>query len=154
MVLNSLGPPSPVNAQFNVSSVRGFQSTTLMNVQYLVILLGLLFISWVLFTIPMCGKAWQYSTHTAGTTVDADFWFLMQTSTTQAVSRIVSAYSLWNKTSLPLYIWSTATALGFVPTVLSPVLYLYCPTEYSAFAGIVASASQSFMVLLLAFVNE
>jgi len=98
----------------------------------------------------LTAKGWDASPHEPGTTGDADFWFLLQSSLMQLAGSvpIITALAFDPNMSLQPRIWSwffLGTSLIF--STLAPLLYCALPTEYSAVLSFVGSVMQAFIVL-------
>jgi hypothetical protein len=90
------------------------------------------------------------SAHLAGTTADADSWYLIQSSGMQYLSVLIVICSIWMRPDLSFEAWFwTWGFLGMAincPAV-AMLLYLYAPTEWSAVLSFVGTAVQGFVVL-------
>ena len=108
--------------------------------------------------IPTTALGWQYSNHKPGTPKDADFWFLIQSCSMALLSLLTLAFSMWKGEDLPDKIAHTGVHLfmsaGAVSAFIAPILYLFIPTEWSAFLNIFAGAVQAFATLRLALAAE
>lgn len=108
-------------------------------------------------TFPTLALGWMHSPHQPGTKNDADFWFLIQSSSMAVLSIFMMALPIWNgnnlqrasKTSLWLFM-----IVGIIAALIAPVMYLYVPTEWSAFLSILAGTVQTFATLQLALTAE
>jgi chromate transport protein ChrA len=88
-----------------------------------------------------------HSPHLQGTTNDADFWFLIQAAIMQLLGLVVSALLERKVGDLPKWRWALPTMIAAACSVTAIPLYLVVPSEWSTFLSLVASATQSFMVL-------
>ena len=104
------------------------------------------------------GLAFHTSTNNArGSTSDADFWLLLQTSLMQLLG--LATTTLKSLAPKPIQrhvlVWPkrltwTIAILGLGCTVSAPLLYLWLRPIYSALISFLAGAAQACMVLQLA----
>jgi hypothetical protein len=90
---------------------------------------------------------YAHSPHLQGTTNDADFWFLIQSTIVQLLGLVVSALIERKSGGLPKWRWALPTAIAGACSIIAIPLYLVVPTEWSSFLSLVAGATQSFMIL-------
>ena len=99
-------------------------------------------------TIPTTALAWRYSPHQRGKSSDADFRFLIQSSSVSLISIATLGIPIW-KSSGRATIW-VFLALASLCAVFAPLMYLFAPTEWSAFMGIIAGIVQAMTMLQIA----
>ncbi|KAK5400935.1 hypothetical protein LTR06_011104 [Exophiala xenobiotica] len=118
---------------------------------------SLLTVSWVM-TIAcavLLVPAWRRSSQKAGSSTDADFWLLLQTTSMQLLSLFTTLAPLYGKKSehsLPWpMIWTRVLGvLGFCCSAAAVPLYLFVPTFWSSALSFLGSAFQTGLVLQLA----
>ena len=99
-------------------------------------------------TILTTALAWRYSPHQRGKSSDADFRFLIQSSSVSLISIATLGIPIW-KSSSRATIW-VFLALASLCAVFAPLMYLFAPTEWSAFMGIIAGIVQAVTMLQIA----
>jgi hypothetical protein len=98
----------------------------------------------------LTGRAWQLSAPSPGTTLEADFWFLLQSCLMQIASLVPIFIELWTSSSGPVRprLWSWFFAAGSLScTIASPFLYVLVPTATSAVVSFCGSALLAFVLL-------
>lgn len=104
------------------------------------------------------GFAISAQSHENGTTNDADFYYLMQSSIMSVLGNFAAALPLLQSARIsgPCYFFWAFSAMGLLSAVLSVVIYPYTNTGWSSvvsFVGSVASAA-SVLVLTVATARE
>ncbi|ORY15962.1 hypothetical protein BCR34DRAFT_143714 [Clohesyomyces aquaticus] len=90
---------------------------------------------------------YAHSPHLQGSTHDADFWFLIQTTTMQLLGLGASALLGWNSGDIPKWRWALPTGIAGACSITAIPIYLVVPTEWSTFLSLVAGGTQSFLLL-------
>lgn len=95
------------------------------------------------------------SPEAAGTTADADFWFMLSNSTMSIIGLLVTVLPLWHTVWLS-EAWVLTLCCILVATIsviLSIALYLLVPTGtgWSSVMGFIGSAAQALMTLELMY---
>ena len=110
-----------------------------------------------LSTIPTVALGWRYSPYKHGTTQDADFWFLTQTSCITILSLATISIPICGNKILPTstrcWIWVLSISASLC-AVLAPLVYVFGLTEWSQFMSIVAGIVQAFLTLHIALVAD
>ena len=110
-----------------------------------------------LITIPTTALGWQYSPHQPGTTRDADFWFLVQSSCMTILGFAVLAVPIWRTEAFSInarfWIWGLLIAASLC-VALSPLVYIFGPTEWSQCMSIISGIFQVFLTLQIALVAD
>ncbi|KAK0516359.1 hypothetical protein JMJ35_000962 [Cladonia borealis] len=108
-------------------------------------------------TIPTTALGWRYLPHQPGTTQDADFWFLIQSSWITILGFAVLAIPIWRTKTFSakarFWVWGLLIT-GSLCVALSPLVYLFEPTEWSQFMSIVSGIVQVFLTLQIALVAD
>lgn len=115
----------------------------------------LTFIATVVVGLPTFAFGYQNSLHKPGTIHDADFWFLLQASSTTFLGLLTMGIPMWKGTMLSGQSWYwTWGAIGMagICSSLSPIIYCYMPTEWASFLGIIAGAIQAFVALQITMI--
>jgi hypothetical protein len=118
------------------------------------IILWSTFMITTLGTIPLFALGYRYSEHQPGTTEDADFWFLAQSSLTQALGVVMLYMLIWKSNQLPKRVGIPLLTIAFLSTILTIPLYTRVPTEWSNFLSIIGACIQAFMVLQIAIIED
>ncbi|KAL6722242.1 hypothetical protein ACLMJK_001349 [Lecanora helva] len=111
----------------------------------------------VLANIPTAAMGWRYSSHKPGTTKDADFWFLLQSSCVALASLVTLGIPIWRRRSLPgqSWLWTWAKlAIAALCACMAPVCYIFLPTEWSQYVIMASGIIQAFVTLEIALVAE
>jgi hypothetical protein len=87
------------------------------------------------------------SPHKKGTTKDADFWFLAQSSTMQLLGIVVTALLEWRDGRISVTAWIGPATVAGICSVSAIPTYLILPTEWSSLLGAIAGGIQTFLVL-------
>ncbi|TKA58738.1 hypothetical protein B0A55_11604 [Friedmanniomyces simplex] len=140
----------PAKAPSPQASAQGSSATSKLTPGRFSFLLWAVYALIVLVTIPTFVKAYLCSAHTPGTTSDADFWFLVQSSATQLFGLAFGTAPIKSSKGGPLLWWLVPTLLAGVTTCLAPVLYVTVPTEWSSYCLLTGAAVQAFMLLQIA----
>jgi len=111
---------------------------------------------WLTFLITAVCNVWTFSmgygrsSHEPGTTLDDDFWFLLQGCISQFFGMGYMIIPLLNSAQVRRRFWLPPMMIALVCTVLAVPLYLISPKEWSAFCMLTGSATQAFLSLQLA----
>ncbi|KAM0801142.1 hypothetical protein BDR22DRAFT_211090 [Usnea florida] len=103
---------------------------------------------WSTFTIvlgvgmPMVAKGFLGSPHRHGTLEDADFWFLIQSSSMNVLAIFTVALPLLNRR-----IFWIPMALAVICALVAPLFYIFFDTEWSALMRMFAGAIQAFITM-------
>lgn len=115
------------------------------------------FIANVVVSFPLFLLALQHSPHVPGSTADADFWLLIQSSAMTMLSLAILLMPV-QKTISRLgyisYLISVFTAFALLCAIAAPAVYPFVPTEWSFFLSVVAGLIQFFMTLQLAVIAD
>ncbi|KAF2236428.1 hypothetical protein EV356DRAFT_498457 [Viridothelium virens] len=100
------------------------------------------------------GIAWKLSSSTKGSTKDADFYLLIQSSAMNILGIFTAVYPTWNWPASHAKRWAyTFTVLGIVCATVSILVYLYVSMIWSGLLSFSAAAIQAFMVLQFAIAS-
>ena len=107
---------------------------------------------WMLFiggAISLISSAvgFAYSRPSKGNTKDAEFWFLVQSTTMQLLGLGIAALLEWREDAMPKHRWAVPAAIACFLAVLAIPLYLMLPTKWSSLSCVVASGLQPFLML-------
>lgn len=107
---------------------------------------------WMLFiggAISLISSAvgFAYSRPSKGSTKDAEFWFLVQSTTMQLLGLGIAALLEWREDAMPKHRWAVPAAIACFLAVLAVPLYLMLPTKWSSLACVIASGLQPFLML-------
>ena len=108
-----------------------------------------------IFCAVLLVPAWRRSGQKAGSSTDADFWLLLQTTSMQLLSLFTTLAPLYGRNSehsLPWpLIWTRVLGvLGFCCSAGAVPLYLFVPIFWSSALSFLGSAFQTGLVLQLA----
>jgi heme A synthase len=104
----------------------------------------------VLSIIPLV-LAWQRSTNNPGTSKDANFYLLVQSSVLQFPGLFTAMFPIYRRSTASAWRWAQSfTALGVLCSFGCIPLYLKAPTMWSALISFYGSAAQAGMTLLIA----
>ena len=121
------------------------------------ILMWSTFLVTTILALPLAALGWEYSSHQPGTARDADFWFLTQSCSMALLGLFTMALPIWKGRNLPKVAKTSLwlfMSFGALSAIVAPIIYLFAPTEWSAFLNIVAGAVQAFATLQIALVAE
>jgi hypothetical protein len=98
--------------------------------------------------------AWQRSPDLAGSTADADFWLLLQSSAMQLLGLFTAVYPLWASIKTASWRWmQILIILGCACALAAVPIYVRLPTMWSAVVSFLGTAAQAYMTLQLALVG-
>ena len=111
----------------------------------------------VIVSLPTFALAVQLSPHAPGTTLDADFWFLIQACSMQILGLLIVGIPMWKGKALSGQGWYwTWACIGLATgcTIAAPLVYCKLRTEWSSFLVIVAGATQAFVTLQVTLIAD
>ncbi|PMD45539.1 hypothetical protein L207DRAFT_257321 [Hyaloscypha variabilis F] len=110
----------------------------------------------LLVAIPFTALAFRAASNLPGTTNDEDFWFLLQSISTQVLGLLTVVLSLRNSNELSSRTWfwiCSLMGLALLCSLASAPLYLVLPTQWSSVCGIFSNAVQAFALLQLGILS-
>lgn len=97
-------------------------------------------------SLTFFARGYAKSPHSRGSTKDADFWFLLQSSTTQLIGLSVSALIEWQNRNHSQWRWIIPRGIAGICAFVAIPLYIAAPTEWSSFLSQIAGLTQTFMI--------
>ncbi|QIW96707.1 hypothetical protein AMS68_002225 [Peltaster fructicola] len=115
-------------------------------------MIAVLYLTGIAVVINICffAVAFSYSSSEPGTSHDADFWLMWQSTLTQVLSFAVVGYSLWNDRSLPRWYWMAPVVTAYTCSLGAIPMYVHLPVGWSALLTTISSTVQAFITLQLA----
>lgn len=95
-------------------------------------------------------KGWVLSTEQLGTTAEADFWFLLQSSLLQIAGMVPIFFSFLQDSNIAFQsrLWSWVfLAAGIALQIIAPILYSLAPKKWSAVLVFLGNVMQVFLIL-------
>ncbi len=120
-------------------------------------LMWLTFIATVVVSFPLFMLALQNSPHVPGSTADADFWLLIQSSAMTMFNLAVLLMPVQktiSRSKYVSYLISIFTTFALLCAIAAPAAYPFMPTEWSFFLSVAAGLVQFFMTLQLAVITD
>ncbi|KIW11303.1 hypothetical protein PV08_10603 [Exophiala spinifera] len=144
---------SDIASQFR--EARSPNESKELNVDWTSTCMWLTFTATVIVALPTFALAFQYSPHARGSTLDADFWFLLQSCSMQFLGFLTVGIPMWKGKLLSVHVWYWTwgfIGLAMSCTLAAPFIYCKLRTEWSAFLVIVAGTIQAFVTLQITLI--
>jgi hypothetical protein len=99
--------------------------------------------------------AWNASNSTPGTTSDADYSLLIQSTIMTILGIFIGVFPTFRQVRSSVTIWGQIYAIaGLVCAIAAIPMYTLLPTMWSALVNFISQMVQAYMTLQLAFVAE